>query len=36
MSVLVALAVAAAAFVKGAIGFGFPTLGTPLLTLLVA
>jgi uncharacterized protein len=35
MSVLVALAVAAAAFVKGAIGFGFPTLGTPLLTLLV-
>jgi uncharacterized membrane protein YfcA len=23
------------AFVKGAIGFGFPTLGTPLLTLLV-
>jgi uncharacterized protein len=35
MSVLVALAVAAAAFVKGAIGFGFPPLGTPLLTLLV-
>ena len=35
MSLLVALAVAAAAFVKGAIGFGFPTLGTPLLTLLV-
>ena len=35
MSVLVALAVTAAAFVKGAIGFGFPTLGTPLLTLLV-
>jgi uncharacterized protein len=35
MPVLVALAVAAAAFVKGAIGFGFPTLGTPLLTLLV-
>jgi uncharacterized protein len=35
MSLLVALAVAAAAFVKGAIGFGFPTLGTPLLALLV-
>lgn len=35
MPVLVVLAVAAAAFVKGAIGFGFPTLGTPLLTLLV-
>lgn len=35
MGLLVALAVAAAAFVKGAIGFGFPTLGTPLLTLLV-
>ena len=35
MAALVALAVAAAAFVKGAIGFGFPTLGTPLLTLLV-
>ena len=35
MSLLVALAVAVAAFVKGAIGFGFPTLGTPLLTLLV-
>ena len=35
MPLLVALAVAAAAFVKGAIGFGFPTLGTPLLTLLV-
>jgi uncharacterized membrane protein YfcA len=32
---LVALAAAAAAFVKGAIGFGFPTLGTPLLSLLV-
>ena len=32
---LVALAVAAAAFVKGAIGFGFPTLGTPLLALVV-
>ena len=25
----------AAAFVKGAIGFGFPTLGTPLLALVV-
>ena len=32
---LVVAAVAAAAFVKGAIGFGFPTLGTPLLTLFV-
>lgn len=28
-------AVLAAAFVKGAIGFGFPTLGTPLLSLVV-
>jgi uncharacterized membrane protein YfcA len=35
MSLIVALAVAAAAFVKGSIGFGFPTLGTPLLTLFV-
>jgi uncharacterized protein len=35
MSLLVVLAVAAAAFVKGAIGFGFPTLGTPLLALIV-
>jgi uncharacterized protein len=35
MSLLVALAVTAAAFVKGAIGFGFPTLGTPLLALIV-
>jgi uncharacterized membrane protein YfcA len=35
MLALVALAVAASAFVKGAIGFGFPTLGTPLLSLLV-
>jgi uncharacterized protein len=35
MTLLVALAIAAAAFVKGAIGFGFPTLGTPLLTLLI-
>jgi uncharacterized membrane protein YfcA len=29
-----ALAVLVAAFIKGAIGFGFPTLGTPLLTLV--
>jgi uncharacterized membrane protein YfcA len=35
IAVLLAVAVAAAAFVKGSIGFGFPTLGTPLLTLLV-
>src|SRR5215470_14106895 len=35
LAVLLAFAVAAAAFVKGSIGFGFPTLGTPLLTLLV-
>jgi uncharacterized protein len=35
MLALVALAVAGSAFVKGAIGFGFPTLGTPLLSLLV-
>lgn len=35
MSLLVPLAVAAAAFIKGAIGFGFPTLGTPLLALVV-
>jgi hypothetical protein len=35
MLALVALATAAAAFVKGSIGFGFPTLGTPLLSLLV-
>jgi uncharacterized protein len=32
---LLALAVAVAALVKGAIGFGFPTLGTPLLALIV-
>ena len=32
--VLGGLAVALAAFVKGAIGFGFPTLGTPLLSLV--
>jgi uncharacterized protein len=31
----VVLAVLAAAFVKGSIGFGFPTLGTPLLSLFV-
>jgi uncharacterized membrane protein YfcA len=35
MLVLVALAVAVSAFVKGSIGFGFPTIGTPLLSLLV-
>ena len=35
MSLLVLLVVAAAAFIKGAIGFGFPTLGTPLLALVV-
>jgi uncharacterized membrane protein YfcA len=35
MLVLVALAVTASAFVKGSIGFGFPTIGTPLLSLLV-
>jgi uncharacterized protein len=32
---LAALATVLAAFIKGAIGFGFPTLGTPLLSLLV-
>lgn len=32
---LAGLAVLLAAFVKGAIGFGFPTLGTPLLSLVV-
>jgi uncharacterized protein len=31
----VALSVLLAAFVKGSIGFGFPTLGTPLLSLFV-
>jgi uncharacterized membrane protein YfcA len=31
----VVLSVLTAAFVKGAIGFGFPTLGTPLLSLFV-
>jgi uncharacterized membrane protein YfcA len=35
MLALVALAVLASAFVKGAIGFGFPALGTPVLSLLV-
>ena len=30
-----AAVVLGAAFVKGAIGFGFPALGTPLLSLLV-
>jgi hypothetical protein len=34
-SILAAGAVLAAALVKGAIGFGFPTLGTPLLSLLM-
>jgi uncharacterized membrane protein YfcA len=34
-ALLLALAIAAAAFVKGSIGFGFPTVGTPLLTLIV-
>jgi uncharacterized protein len=32
---LAALATVLAAFIKGAIGFGFPTLGTPLLSLFV-
>src|SRR5262245_26407599 len=32
---LAGLAVLAAAFVKGAIAFGFPTLGTPLLSLVM-
>ena len=31
----VVLSVLVAAFVKGSIGFGFPTLGTPLLSLFV-
>src|SRR3984893_18027365 len=34
-AVLAAGAVIAAAFVKGSIGFGFPVLGTPLLSLVV-
>ncbi|MGH7350456.1 MAG: sulfite exporter TauE/SafE family protein, partial [Candidatus Rokuibacteriota bacterium] len=32
---LMAAVVLLAAFVKGAIGFGFPSLGTPLLSLVV-
>lgn len=35
LAALVAAVVLAAAFVKGAIGFGFPALGTPLLSLVV-
>jgi uncharacterized protein len=35
MLALVALATAVSAFVKGAIGFGFPAIGTPLLSLLL-
>jgi hypothetical protein len=35
IAALMAAAVLAAAFVKGAIGFGFPALGTPLLSLVV-
>ncbi len=35
LALLVAAATLAAAFVKGAIGFGFPTLATPLLTLVL-
>jgi uncharacterized membrane protein YfcA len=34
-ALLGALAVLGAAFIKGAVGFGFPTLATPLLALLV-
>jgi uncharacterized membrane protein YfcA len=34
-AVLAAAAVIAAAFVKGSIGFGFPVLGTPLLSLVL-
>jgi uncharacterized protein len=34
-ALLAAAAVLASAFVKGAIGFGFPTLATPLLTLVL-
>ena len=33
--VLGAAAVLLAAFIKGAIGFGFPTIGTPLLSLVI-
>src|SRR5918996_4745897 len=32
---LATVAVLLAAFIKGAIGFGFPTLGTPLLALFI-
>jgi uncharacterized membrane protein YfcA len=32
---LMAAVVLAAAFIKGAIGFGFPSLATPLLSLVV-
>jgi len=32
---VMAAAVLAAAFIKGAIGFGFPSLATPLLSLVV-
>ncbi len=35
IATLMALVVLVAAFVKGAIGFGFPALGTPLLSLVV-
>ena len=35
LALAAAAAVFVAAFVKGAIGFGFPTLGTPLLALVV-
>src|SRR5258705_2220321 len=35
IAALMAAVVLGAAFVKGAIGFGFPTLGTPLLSLVV-
>lgn len=35
IATLMALVVLGAAFVKGAIGFGFPALGTPLLSLVV-
>jgi uncharacterized protein len=35
IAALVAAVVLGAAFVKGAIGFGFPALGTPLLSLVV-
>jgi uncharacterized membrane protein YfcA len=34
-AILAAAAVVAAAFIKGAIGFGFPTLATPLLSLVM-